>query len=516
MNSAIAFLKTKAGIALVLAIVLGGGYYFTVGNNAPKEQTLVVHPADFTQQVSVSGKVIPAQEVDLGFTQSGRVARVYVKVGDTVAAGRVLAEIDSGDIRANLLQKQAALDMQKAKLASLQQGTRPEEIAVAEGTVASAESALVQSNEALANSIKDAYIKSDDAVRNDVYQFVSNPRSDPQISFTSTDSQSLIDTRAKVLATETELVAWNAEIQNLSASSDLSLAVSRAFAHLAVVNALLTSASKSLNSAFSGTVSQTTIDGYSADVATARASISTVSAAITTAVTAQKSAAASLDAARKNLALKKAGTVQADIDAQAAQVSSAEAEVASVRSQLDKTVIIAPFTGVITTMDAKAGMIVSPNTPEISMISASTFQIESYVPEVNIALVKVRDRAKVTLDAYGDEVTFDASVVSIDPAGTIRDGVPTYRALLQFSGSDARIRSGMTANITIITAQKTGVISVPQGLVVSKGGKKYVSVKEGETTTEREVTTGAVSSLGDIEILTGLSDGDVLLVSSGK
>lgn len=516
MNSAIAFLKSKAGIAIALAIVLGGGYYFAFGNNAPKEQTLVVHPAEFTQQVSVSGKVIPAQEVNLGFTQSGRVARVYAKVGDTVAAGRVLAEIDSGDIRANLLQKQAALDMQKAKLSALQQGTRPEEIAVAEGTVASAESALVQANEALVNSVKDAYIKSDDAVRNDVYQFVSNPRTYPQISFTSSDSQSLTDTRDKIYTTESELVAWNAEIQNLSASSDLALAVSRAYAHLGVVNSLLTSASKALNSAFSGTVSQTTIDGYAADVATARASISTISSSITTAVTAQKSAAASLDAARKNLALKKAGTVQADIDAQAAQVSAAEAEIASVRSQLDKTVIVAPFTGVITTMDAKAGMIVSPNIPEISMISASTFQIESYVPEVNIALVKVRDRARVTLDAYGDEVVFDASVVSIDPAGTIRDGVPTYRALLQFSGSDTRIRSGMTANITIITAQRSGVISVPQGLVITKEGKKFVLVKVGEATTEREVTTGAVSSLGDIEILTGLSDGDILVVSSGQ
>lgn len=514
MQKIITFLQTKAGIAAAVAVVLAGAGYYAFSDKGPQYDTLVLSADEFTQQVSVSGTVVPAQEVDLGFTASGRISRVNVRVGDRVAAGRVLAEIDAGDLYAQLLQREAALDTQKAKLAALQQGTRPEEIAVAEADVASDESALAQANAAVADAIRDAYVKTDDAIRNKVYQFVSNPRTNPKINLVSSNTQAVVDAESGIVAMEAELNAWAVDIESLPTTQDLTGHVTRAQNRLQKASQLLATVSTVLSSTQLVGLTQTTLDSYISAIATARTNVSTASSALTSAVTAQRNATSALDSSRKTLALKKAGTVQADIDAQAAQVKAAEADVANARAQLSKTVITAPFSGVITKVDAKAGKIVSPNTPEISMNSAAAFQIESYVPEVNIALVKVGDPAVITLDAYGEEVPFAAKVVSIDPAETIRDGVPTYRAILQFDENDERIRSGMTANIVITTAERSGVVSVPQGLVIERSGKKYVRILDGEAVVEREVTTGAVSSLGNIEVLTGLGAGDTVIIGS--
>jgi HlyD family secretion protein/macrolide-specific efflux system membrane fusion protein len=111
---------------------------------------------------------------------------------------------------------------------------------------------------------------------------------------------------------------------------------------------------------------------------------------------------------------------------------------------------------------------------------------------------------------------FAARVASIDPAETVRDGISTYRTLLTFEQADARIRPGMTANISIVADKRDNVISVPQKIITIREGKKLVKVKRGDIFEDREVTTGAVSSVGTIEILSGLSVGDVVLLSEKK
>ncbi len=184
------------------------------------------------------------------------------------------------------------------------------------------------------------------------------------------------------------------------------------------------------------------------------------------------------------------------------------------RAQLGKTIIRAPFTGVVTKMDLKVGAIASANVSEAAMVSSGVFQIESFVPEVNIALIEVGDKAEILLDAYGSDAIFTATIISIDPAETVRDGVSMYRSLLQFSKADTRVKSGMTANVVITTDKREGVISIPQGIVIERGGKKYVPVMVGKETEEREIKTGAFSSHGEVEVLEGLVEGDVIALAT--
>ncbi|RJQ34067.1 efflux RND transporter periplasmic adaptor subunit [Candidatus Parcubacteria bacterium] len=501
------------GVALIAVVAIIGSSIFLKNGNGNGE-TLVVRAGTFVQQVSTSGTVVAADDVELGFTLSGRISRVYVKVGDTVAIGKVLAEIENGDTRAAVLQRQAALEAEEARLRSLEEGTRLEELAVAEAEVESAKATLAQRNQGVIDAIESAYADADDAIRNQLDQFLTNPRTEnPKVDFLSTNSQVITTIENDRPLVEAMLALWQTEILSLSLSSDFTKAVLNAQKNLSSVSSLLSAASTALSSAIpSSSTTQSEIDGYVTDIAAARSAINSAISAVTSAATAETSAAAALNTAEKNLALKRAGSTVANIDVQKAQVRVAEAQLADARAALQKTLIVAPFRGVITHVDITPGEIVSPNGSDISMISADALQIETYVPEINIPLLSVGNRATVTLDAYGDDVPFEVIIVSIDPAQTMRDGVSTYRAILQFGTQDPRIRAGMTANITITTQERDDVISIPQGLVISRDGKKFVRVKEGGTTVEREVTTGSVSSIGSVEITSGLLDGDIVVL----
>ena len=496
--------------------VVGALAIFFLRKNAGTAEILIVRPRDFVQQVSVSGKVVAAHHVDLAFSQGGRVSAVYREVGDRVVSGTVLASVENGDFRADVLQKEALRDGAMADLASLRQGTRPEELAVVRSGVDSAYTALYQATQSLLDAGETAYTQSDDAVRRRVDQFISNPRSaDPRLNFRA-DETLRSGVEAGRVQMESLLVSWRAMLDVPSVSLDVSASSGADVAskNLTRVRGFLDMVAFAVNGLrpSSGT-SQATIDGYAADITTARTNINTSIAALTSAVTAGRSAGDALATAESNLTLKEAGPREEDITAKEAHVKATEADLENARAKLEKSIVRAPFTGVVTRMDAKVGGIASANSSAISLVSTDTLEIESYVPEINIRFIKVGDSSDVTLDAYGLSVAFHARVTSIDPAETVRDGVSTYRVRLQFAGEDTRVKPGMTANVLITTEKKSHVIAVPQGIVVVHDDASFVSVKKGATVVEQKVETGAVSSLGEIEILSGLREGDTVLLN---
>ena len=74
----------------------------------------------------------------------------------------------------------------------------------------------------------------------------------------------------------------------------------------------------------------------------------------------------------------------------------------------------------------------------------------------------------------------------------------------------------MTANILITTEKKPNIIAVPQGVIIQKGGKKFLKVMEHHALVERQVETGSSSLLGQVEIISGLHDGETVLLNLEK
>jgi len=258
--------------------------------------------------------------------------------------------------------------------------------------------------------------------------------------------------------------------------------------------------------------SQTTIDSYRSDIATARSNVNTAISNLSAAEESLRDAESALLLAKEELVLKQAGAREEQITAQQARVEEARASVNNYKVEIEKTILFSPFSGAITKREAEVGEIVAANSAIISLISADRLLIETNIPEADIAKLSVDDIARVTLDAYGDDVLFQARVVSIEPAETIIEGISTYKTKLQFIERDERIRSGMTANIDISTDKKVDVIAVPQRAVITKNGDKIVRILTGGSVEEVVVVTGLRGSDGRVEIINGVKGGDKVII----
>lgn len=528
-------------IGAVCLAVISGGYAYARRGREPAYDFIIAEKKDLIQEVSVTGRVRPVHEVELAFERGGKVARVNAQVGDQVGAGQILASLSNLDLaaelkraragvesaKAQLWQYQAARENQQAKLDELKRGSRPEELRVYQAKVDNARLAVTDALESMIDSVRDAYTKADDAVRNKSDQVFDFPRSSaPQLKF-QTSQQTEIDLEAKRVESERNLLAWQISLASISAP-DAANHRAAAKVYLDEIKAFLDLASLTVNQLNPTiTLTQAAIDGWKADVAAARNNVNAALANLTAAETKRRDAAAALTVADRELSLQQSGSppeailaqaaavrqAEANIAYQAAQVQQAEASVQSVQAQLDQTVIRAPFAGVVTKQEAKVGAIVSMNTPVITLISAAIYEISANVPEVDIARLAIGNVGRVTLDAYASEVVFEVKVTAIDPAETMIDGVATYKVTFQFTAGDERIKSGLTANLDILAERRAGVIVLPQRAVIVRLGQKTVRILDGQTVREAPVETGLRGSDGNIEIVSGVAEGEKVVVS---
>lgn len=359
----------------------------------------------------------------------------------------------------------------------------------------------------LIDKIQDAYTKCDDAVSNKIDQFFSNPQTtNPQFNLAISDFQLERDMESARITVGTILVSWNDSLNNLNINSNFDQYDNTAKENLSQIKNFVDKVALAINSlTANSSLTQTTIDGYKSDISTARTNINT-------AIINLSSAEADLSLQENQLALEKAGTISEQISAQEAAVEQAQANAQNIEAQLSKTILRAPISGVVTKQDAKIGEISGANTVIVSLISEAQYQVEANIPEADIAKVKLGDSASITLDAYGQDVIFDARVVKIDPAETVIEGVATYKTTLQFLKKDERIRSGMTANIDILTDKRENVLVAPQRAVTSSDGEKSVKIFDGKNVKQVPVKTGLRGSDGNVEILEGLKQGDKVVL----
>lgn len=545
MEKLIKNLSKKQKVVIgIIAISVITWFYLSTRNKDPKVDFIEAKRGTIIQEVEVTGKVKPFEEANLAFEKTGKISSVYVKIGDKVTPGQSLVVLDSAELyaelaqananlensKAQLQQYQAALDAEKAKLAKLKIGSRPEEVAIQEVKVSNAETSLIDAKNNIINKINDAYTKSDDAVRSKIDQFFNNSKTTtPKLSFTTSDSQIASDTEWQRFVVEEALNKWETSLSLINNSSDLNKYKKEADENLAKTKELLDKCSLAVNNLNAGgSLPQTTIDGWKTNIYTGRTNINSAISSLSTAEEKLRAAYSSLTLEKNQLILTKSDATLEDIDTQEAQIRQAEANITSqeakkrqaeagVRSsqaQLTKATIKSPINGTVTVQDAKIGEIVSANTQLITIISDGAtlgWKIETNIPEIDIAEVSIGDTANVTLDAYSDDVIFATLVTKIDPAETVIEGVPTYKTTLKFISNDERIKSGMTAEVKILTDKKDNVISIPQRAVTSTKDGFIVNILENEKIKEISVTRGIKGSDGTIEILNGINEGDKVI-----
>jgi HlyD family secretion protein len=201
-----------------------------------------------------------------------------------------------------------------------------------------------------------------------------------------------------------------------------------------------------------------------------------------------------------------------DIALARAQVRQAEAALAKVNDQLADCQLTAPIAGVITQSNYDPGEQASISSPAFSLLGDTRFEIEVLISEADIAKVKVGDRVEITLDAFGEEVVFPGQVYFIDPAQTEVQDVIYYKTKVNFKPGSRDVKAGMTANVTIFTAEKNNVLIIPTRAIVEKNNEgKLARVLVGNKIILKPVKLGLRGDGGRTELLSGLSEGTVVV-----
>lgn len=187
----------------------------------------------------------------------------------------------------------------------------------------------------------------------------------------------------------------------------------------------------------------------------------------------------------------------------------------TLRTSIDERVLRAPYDGWISQVDGRKDEVVSLGSPIVRLVQGDQYYIEARVPESDIIKIALGMEAMVTFDALSSEDVFLARVVEIDPAASVVQDVVSYKAKFQLEKNDTRLREGMTADIDIETAKRTGVLTVPFRALSKEGGRYYAEVQQSEGIFERvEVTIGLEGDEGTIEVKTGLKEGDIVTIGA--
>ncbi len=503
------FLKKPIGVVVVLLLIGGGvfGTWYTQRKNTHQE-LLTVERGTITQEVAATGTTKPLQVIDLAFERGGKISYIGVNVGARVAQGQTLAELSSADLAADVAQSEATLAVERAKLDELRRGTRPEEIRIQEVKVANAKTSLADAKIGLVDKIEDAYTKSDDAIRGTADQFLT---SNTSVDFFAGKAQLKLDLQERYGMLKDHLLDWQTALVAVRAEDRLDASVLKAKGYLSEVRVFLERLSPAINALTPTTgLTQVTIDGYKSDISTARTNINTAIVNLSTAEEKFRAADSVLLLAENELVLKKAGSPKEQISAQEAYVAEAEARLASSRATLSKNIIRAPIAGMVTRRNYDPGEAVAANAAVLSVITEHTLEVEVFIPEIDIGKISVGNPVAITFDAFPGDI-FTETVAYIDPAETVVDGVVNFKTKIVLATKDARLRSGLTANLHIQTLSKSDVLKVPQFTIVEKYGKSFVRMPEGDMYREVPVRVGARGQDGKVEIISGLKEGDRIL-----
>lgn len=471
--------------------------------------------ADLRREAYASGKVESPTKVNLHFKNSGTLTALRVKAGDSVVEGAVLAKQDTAALDAQLREMEASVDAARARLAQLLAGASSEDRALAETAVSNAAAALQSTRQLYRGIVTDAFTKIDDAIRSKIDPLFVNPRVDPRLAFTTNDAQLKIDLEALRTTMESRLVAWDNSLASVARADDLVPYTVEARKNLDLARALYDKMTLALNNVQpSGSLSQSTLEMWRANISQGRAIVSAATVNLADAETKLIAAESGLATARDLRALKEAPARSADVALAEAQVRQSEASIERVRAQIAEMTLVAPANGVITETNGEVGENVTPAITAVALIPRDTLQIKVDISENDVVNIAVGQEARITLDAFGNDVAWKGKVIRIDPAETVVAGAIYYKTTVVFDSEDARVRPGMTANVWVTTAYKQAVIAVPLVAVKESEGKKYVEVFARGGVVKKEVNTGIRGEGGVVEITAGVNEGDAIVLGA--
>ncbi len=450
--------KMRIVITVVVIGVLGlaGFRYIGSRQQAMAEtqeeiETAVVRRDTLQVTLDATGSLTPLTEVSLAFSSGGRVTEVSVEEGQLVEAGDVLARLDDADAREAVSNAEFQVTQAEIDLTSARIET---EAGLAQANL---DAAQVSYDEAVAMAAVPGLQLTSARVNLEQAQ---DDLADAQEDYTSAWDPARdweLDIKWKKDALEAEREAT----ENALEAAQYNLEVAQADYSLAVVG-----------------ISDESEQNAWTQVLNAQVSLENQP----------------LQLEQLELAL-----AQAQLNLESAQRA------------LEDTVLVAPTSGTITELNIQVGEMASAGQAAVVVISdLSVLTVDVNLDETDVAQVAVGQSALVSVDAFPD-ADLTGEVTYIAPVAQVQSGVVLYPVTVQIAPTEVPVRAGMTADVEIVSASREGALIVPLRAVHTEGDLAYVYRLSGGQTEQVAVTLGMMTDT-EVEIISGLSEGDVVSV----
>jgi RND family efflux transporter MFP subunit len=185
----------------------------------------------------------------------------------------------------------------------------------------------------------------------------------------------------------------------------------------------------------------------------------------------------------------------------------------SAKLNLDKAVIVAPFDGVVADISITEEEEISTAalaTPAISLVETSTIEMQGYIDELDVAMVKLGQAANITLDALPDE-QLTGNVTFVSPISTVRAGIVSYATTIALENPSAQLKDGMSATAEVVVERRDNVLLIPNTVIQGTLQNPTVEVLVDGQQEERQITLG-LSDGTNTEVLSGLEEGEKVVV----
>jgi len=251
----------------------------------------------------------------------------------------------------------------------------------------------------------------------------------------------------------------------------------------------------------------------------------------TAATNARKSANEARDTAEKNrestvryaknawnAARERTATLESPAQAtlETSSVQSAEASYEVAQAKAEKANIEAPVNGLVTKVNFSAGEGGGAGGfHAFGRLLSHDLLLEAKVPESDIAKVKLGQLATISFDAFDSNDVLQAEVIEIKPDATVIQDVVYYLVKLRLASVDVRLKPGMSGDADIHIDERKNVLEIPSRLLREENGKQFAkTLSSSGNVEEREVITGLRGDDGQVEIRSGLSEGDKVVSSA--
>jgi RND family efflux transporter MFP subunit len=192
-----------------------------------------------------------------------------------------------------------------------------------------------------------------------------------------------------------------------------------------------------------------------------------------------------------------------------AGVQQAQAQYAQGANQLDYSLLQSDKPGVVSSITAEMGQVVSAGQPVVTVVQDGEREVEISVPENRIEELRQAKEIKVTFWAFSN-LTLDGKVREIAPMAD--SATRTFKVRISLLNPPSEMKLGMTATATVVSSSVQQIITIPLTAVYQTGDTPAVWVVVDDVITIRPIKTGSFGN-GTIQVLSGLLQGDRIVTA---